>query len=84
MTCREFTDFIQDYASGELSVEVRGVFERHLSVCPNCREYLALYSTTVELARHACDEDDALAVESGVPEELVAAILDARSSPRHH
>jgi anti-sigma factor RsiW len=81
VTCREFTDFILDYSTGELSVEMREVFERHLSVCLNCREYLALYLTTVELGRHACDDDGTLAVESGVPEELVAAILAARPSP---
>lgn len=83
MTCREFTEFILGYSTGELSAEAREVFERHLSVCPNCREYLALYLTTVELGRHACDHDEALAVKSGVPEELVAAILAARSPNRH-
>jgi anti-sigma factor RsiW len=77
MTCREVADFILDYSTGELCDEVREVFERHLSVCPNCREYLAQYSTTVELGRHAFD-DEAVAVESGIPEELVAAILAAR------
>jgi predicted anti-sigma-YlaC factor YlaD len=84
VTCREFTEFILDYSSRDLSVEVRELFERHLSVCPNCREYLALYLTTVELGRHACDHDEALAVKSGVPEELVAAILAARSMPNRH
>jgi anti-sigma factor RsiW len=77
MTCREVADFILDYSTGELSLEVRGMFERHLSVCPNCREYLAQYLTIVKLGRRAFG-DDLGAAESGVPEELVAAILAAR------
>jgi anti-sigma factor RsiW len=77
MTCREVADFILAYSTGELSDGVREIFDRHLSVCPNCREYLAQYLMTVQLGRHAFDAD-ATAVESGVPEELVTAILAAR------
>ena len=77
MTCREVADFMLDYTSGELPVEVRAVFERHLERCANCREYLALYLKSVELGRRAFAEDDALAVNAGVPDELVAALLAA-------
>jgi anti-sigma factor RsiW len=77
VTCREVADFILEYSTGELSGEVREVFERHLSVCPNCREYLAQYLITVQLGRHAFD-DTAPAVESGIPAELVVAILASR------
>ena len=79
MTCREVADFIMHYATGELSASTRETFEHHLSRCPNCREYLAQYHTTVELGRHAF-EDDVSAVVAGVPEELIAAIL--ASGPR--
>ena len=77
MTCREFADFILDYLSGELSTELRAAFESHLSVCVNCRRYLASYQETVKLGKRAFEDDDAT-VPSEVPEELVKAILAAR------
>jgi anti-sigma factor RsiW len=79
VTCRELADFLLDYASGELASDVRDAFERHLGACSNCREYLALYLKSVELGRHACAYEDALAIAAGVPDDLVEAILAARS-----
>ena len=79
MTCREFADFIADYAADELSGTIRGAFEQHLRRCPNCRDYLALYLTTVELERSLALENDREASWCGVPEDLVSAILDARA-----
>lgn len=77
VTCREVSDFIMEYLSGELSSEVGRAFEHHLTLCADCRHYLAAYKTTVELSRQSfCDERPA--VEAGVPEELLAAILAAR------
>ena len=77
MTCREFADFMIDYLSGELSTESRTAFEYHLSVCSNCRRYLASYQETVKLGKRAFEDEDAN-VPSQVPEELVKAILAAR------
>ena len=77
MTCREFADFIMDYLSGELPSESRAEFEYHLSLCTNCRRYLASYQETVKLGKRAFEDDDAN-VPSQVPEELVKAILAAR------
>jgi anti-sigma factor RsiW len=77
MTCREFADFMMDYRSGELSTESRAAFEYHLSLCSNCRRYLASYQETVKLGKGAFEDDEAN-VPSEVPEELVKAILAAR------
>ena len=77
MTCREFADFMSDYLSGELSAECRTQFEQHLSVCPNCVSYLALYSQTVKMGKRAYD-DEQEAVPTDMPEELVKAIMEAR------
>ena len=77
MTCKQVADFLLDYTAGELPDTTRIVFEQHLRVCPNCREYLAIYRTTVTLGRHAFD-NDTNAVDAGIPEELVSAILAAR------
>jgi anti-sigma factor RsiW len=80
MTCREFADFIADYASDELSDTIRAAFEQHLGRCPNCREYLALYLTTVEMERVVAADDRRAASMCGVPEDLVSAILEARAA----
>jgi anti-sigma factor (TIGR02949 family) len=76
ITCRQLIDFIMSYQDGELSVEERAEFERHLQVCPSCQAYLATYDQTVALVRQCRGEDP---VPEDVPESLVAAILAARN-----
>jgi anti-sigma factor RsiW len=77
MTCRELADFLMDYLSGDLPDLERTAFERHLSLCQNCEEYLRQYQTTVEAGRRAfAHPDDNVPVD--VPEQLVLAILAAR------
>ena len=78
MTCREFVEFLMDYLSGELAAEVRGQFEWHLSACPNCVRYMDTYKATVTLERIAFGEDEE--VPASVPEELIRAILAARTN----
>lgn len=75
MTCREATEFIMDYLTGQLAEDVVARFERHLSRCEACRAYLASYRATLAM------EQDAFAADTAaepVPEELVQGILDAR------
>lgn len=78
MTCREFADFMAEYLAGELPGPSRAAFDRHLALCPNCRTYLAGYKDTVTLGKAAFDDEEA-AVPPSVPEQLVKAILDART-----
>ena len=77
MTCREFTDFIADYLSGEIAAPARATFESHLDRCPNCRRYLDSYEASVTLGRAAFSEPEA-DVPVDVPERLVEAILAAQ------
>lgn len=80
LTCRQMIDFLMDYLSGELEADTRGEFERHLSVCPPCVDFMDSYRKTVKLARDAGREPPAPAGD-GLPDELVQAILksiDAR------
>jgi anti-sigma factor RsiW len=79
MTCRELTSFIGDHLAGELDLEVRTAFDRHLSVCPNCRQYLADYQRTTQLSRSIVDHSGE-PVPADVPEALVSAILAARQT----
>jgi anti-sigma factor RsiW len=77
VTCREFTDFIIDYVSGELPSDVSVAFERHIANCPDCHTYLTQYQTTIATGRQAFadDNDD---VPDDVPEALIQAILRSR------
>lgn len=76
MTCRELCEFIMDYLDGEMPEAVRAPFERHISLCPPCERYLRQYRATIAAGRSACAREKDL--PGDVPEELIAAILDAR------
>lgn len=77
MTCREFTDFLMDYLSGELPAAESARFRVHLEQCPSCIQYLKSYQQTVRLSRAALKRSDD-PLPGSVPEELVQAILAAR------
>jgi anti-sigma factor RsiW len=66
-----------DYLTGELPQAERALFERHLSRCPNCDEYLAQYRATVTAGKEAF-ADDSEELPEDVPEDLIQAILAAR------
>lgn len=77
MTCQEFVDFLAAYFDGELTNEQRMLFDEHLAECRDCSNYLDSFAKTRELAKRACRmPDDPVPAE--VPEELIAAILQAR------
>ena len=76
MTCREFTDFLEAWFSGELPADRKGAFERHLGLCDNCAVYLSQYEATMRLGREAFAEPEAEV--TGVPEDLVRAVMEAR------
>jgi anti-sigma factor RsiW len=76
MTCREFIEFLDDYLSDTLPPERRAPFERHLSLCVDCRNYVESYKRTVGLGRSAylTSEDE---IPANVPDGLVKGILAA-------
>jgi anti-sigma factor (TIGR02949 family) len=78
LTCRELIDFLAAYLDGELAAETRADFERHLSLCPACVDYLAGYREAIRLGKRACEPDAVLPED--VPAELVDAVLAARRS----
>jgi anti-sigma factor RsiW len=77
MTCKEFVEFVWKYLEGELPQDQRFTFDAHLSICPDCVNYLQNYGETVRLANEAF-ADEGAEVPDDVPEDLVRAILDAR------
>ena len=75
--CREFEEFVLSYLDGELPARQARIFEWHLRICRECREYLAAYRCTIELGEAVLGPAHE-AVPEDVPEDLVRAILDSR------
>ncbi len=81
ITCAEFEDFIISYLDGSLSPGQRRVFELHLAVCRECRNYLAAYRSAMSVTRDVLDAQTADTL-ADVPEDLVSAVLAARSQQK--
>lgn len=76
ITCEAVEDFILAYLEGELTARQTFVFEMHLKLCRECRDYLKAYRTALELAKAGGADDGAL--PQAVPEDLVKAVVAAR------
>jgi anti-sigma factor RsiW len=79
MNCREFTEFLQEYLFGNLPAEQRAEFDKHLAECPWCVAYLDSYRKTIRLEQAAFSAPEDASPPTEAPEELVQAILAARS-----
>ena len=79
ITCNEFESFILAYLEGDLPKRQKVVFEFHLKMCRECREYLQAYRASIELAREA-HEAELKELTDQVPEDLVKAIIAARKA----
>jgi len=79
ITCQEFEDFILEYLDGALPTGQRRVFELHMKICRECRDYLAAYQRSIELGKAVFQHPDG-PVSEDVPEDLVRAILEARDN----
>ena len=73
MPWQQWVETWQKDQNGELPPARNHEFERHLSVCPSCVQYIATYQETILMARLAMIAPE-LRV-SDVPEDLVQAIL---------
>jgi anti-sigma factor RsiW len=80
MNCREFTEFLHEYLFGNLSDEERAEFDKHLAECPWCVAYLDSYRKTIQLEQAAFSAIENAPPPDDAPEELIQAILRARSS----
>lgn len=74
ISCEEFETFIMQYLEGELPRLKRMVFDMHLKVCRECRDYLAAYKLSIASAKGAIESEKL----PPVPEDLVVAILEAQ------
>jgi len=48
-TCKELTELISDYVTDQLEPSLKREFEQHLSICPDCVNFLNSYKKTVAL-----------------------------------
>jgi anti-sigma factor RsiW len=46
-TCHELTELISDYVTGQLKPSLKREFEQHLSICPDCVNFLNSYKKTI-------------------------------------
>ncbi len=81
MNCREFTEFLHEYLFDNLPAVERAEFEKHLAECPWCVAYLDSYRKTVQLEQTALSTAEDGPPPADAPEELIQAILRARSRP---
>ena len=79
MNCREFTEFLHEYLFDNLPAAERAEFEKHLAECPWCVAYLDSYQQTIQMEQAAFSASDSEPVPADAPEELIQAILRARS-----
>lgn len=79
ITCAEFEGFVGDYFEDRLALKQRRVFEWHLKMCRDCRDYLAAYRQAIETGKRVFEIPDAPAPRD-LPEDLVQAILAARKT----
>lgn len=77
ITCREFEEFVLSYLDGELPAKNAKIFEWHLRICRECREYLEAYKRTIEIGKAVLGAADE-SVPEDVPEDLIRAVLESR------
>jgi len=77
MKCRECVEFLMAYVDGELPPEQCASFERHMEMCPPCKDYLETYKRTVAMEK-ALGRQTPVDPPPNVPEQLIQAILAAK------
>lgn len=77
ISCNEFEDFIIAYLDGDLPQKKVFLFELHLKVCRECRDYLTAYKASMDLMKSVLEVERQVDLED-VPADLVTAVLAAR------
>ncbi|HEX4088780.1 MAG TPA: zf-HC2 domain-containing protein [Trebonia sp.] len=57
LVCQQVVELVTNYLEDALSEADRKRFEKHLSGCPHCTEYLAQMRETIRLAGRIAPED---------------------------
>jgi predicted anti-sigma-YlaC factor YlaD len=56
LTCKEVVEIVSDYLEGALSDELRARFDRHISGCDGCTNYLEQMRETIRLSGMLTEE----------------------------
>jgi len=75
ITCKEFNSFIFDYTEGLLSDKQLTLFERHMKVCPMCRNFLKTYIAGYKAGKALFPFSD-IDVPDTAPKDLLDAISE--------
>jgi anti-sigma factor RsiW len=76
LDCHAFSEGCGELAETSMPDERRRVFERHMSICRACVEYLASYERTIAVARSASEVDETAL--RALEERLITSLLAAR------
>ncbi|MDP6342587.1 MAG: zf-HC2 domain-containing protein [Alphaproteobacteria bacterium] len=79
ITCEALEDFILAYLEDDLPRKQRLVFEMHLKVCRECRDYLRAYRAAMDLAKQGLEAESQVLPEE-VPQDLIDAVVAARDA----
>jgi anti-sigma factor RsiW len=77
LSCRELVELVTDYLEDALDRRTRSRFERHISGCPHCTEYLEQIRETVRLTGMLREDQ----LEPRAREELLAAFRTWKAAP---
>jgi anti-sigma factor RsiW len=77
LSCRELVELVTDYIEDALDRRTRSRFERHISGCPHCTEYLEQIRETVRLTGMLREDQ----LEPRAREELLAAFRTWKAAP---
>lgn len=66
ISCRQVVEVVTDFLEGQLPVERRDLFERHMAMCTWCQTYLDQMRETLATVGRLRDDD--------VPEALVDSL----------
>jgi anti-sigma factor RsiW len=77
LTCRELVELVTDYLEDALDRRARARFERHISGCDYCTEYIAQIRETVRLTGRLREDQ----LEPRAREELLAAFRTWKAAP---
>ncbi len=66
ITCREVVEVVTDFLEGQLPVERRDLFERHMAMCTWCQDYLHQMRDTLATVGRLREDD--------VPDPLVESL----------
>lgn len=69
-TCKQMAELVYNYLNDSLNPRVKGDFEQHLQVCPDCVNFLNTYRKTVEVTQAVRAEEIPANVRKNILEFL--------------